>query len=148
MAKGNQPRKIPDDILEEIYLKWADGKPLMRLGKEYEISLNTLSKYKKQLKWDERREKIQQVVAKKIDKTLATRKARRAKLGVKLQAEGLKTIRKGIKKGSDAIAAIKLGAEFEDQAYGEVDESITLTLKIPKGMTFGDRPTQHSSDNE
>ena len=142
MAKNNQPRKIPDDTLEEIYLKWADGMPLMRIGKEYGISLNTLSKYKKQLKWDKRREKVQAVVAKRTDKALATRKARRARIGVKLQAEGLKTVRKGLKKPSDAIAAIKLGAEFEDQAYGDTDETLTIQIKLPKGTIVGNRPNR------
>lgn len=148
MAKNNQPRKIPDDTLEEIYLKWADGLPLMRLGKEYGISLNTLSKYKKQLKWDDRRAKVQEVVAKKVDKTLATRKLRRARLGAKLQAEGLKTVRKGIKKTTDAIAAIKLGADFEDQAYGDTEESLIIQIKLPKGTIVGNRPHQLTSDNE
>lgn len=148
MARGNQPKKVPDDVLEEIYLEWSKGKSLRTLEKEYHISLTTLSKYKNQLKWDERRDKVQAVVARKIDKTLATRKARRARLGAKLQAEGLKTIKKGIKKSRDAIAAIKLGAEFEDQAYGEVDESMTITIKIPKGMTLGNRPIEFSSDNK
>jgi hypothetical protein len=138
MAANNQPRKIPDDTIEEIYLKWADGKPLTHLVKEYGISLNTLSKYKKLGKWGERRAKIQNVVAKRTDKTLATRKARRAKLGAKLQAEGLKTVKDGIKNEQVALNAIKLGAEMEDQAYGDTpDDGAVIQIKLPKGTQIG-----------
>jgi hypothetical protein len=139
MAAENQRRKIPDDILEEIYLKWANGKSLRQLEKEYHISLTTLSKYKQKLKWDERREKIQQVVTKRIDKSLATRKVRRAKLASKLQAEGLKKVKKGLQTEQGAIQAIRLGVEIEDQVYGDHDESTVITIKLPKGTSFGYR---------
>jgi transposase len=137
MGAGNHPGRTSQEKIEQIYLAWMDGMSLKKLEKKFGVSCTTISKYKQQGKWDERKAKIQKVVARQLDKSATARKARRAKLGVKLQAEGLKTIRKGIKKGSDAIAAIKLGAEFEDQAYGDVDESMTVTIKIPKAMAFG-----------
>lgn len=148
MAKNNQPRKVPDDIIEEIYCKWSDGVTLMSLAKEYKISIGTLSKYKRELKWDKRRENVQAIVTRKNDISLARRKVKRAKLGIKLQAEGLKSIKKGIKKQSDAIAAIRLGAEFEDQLYGDTDETLTIQIKLPKGTIVGNRPHQLTSDNE
>ncbi len=48
MGANNQPRKVPDDILEQMYLTWADGKPLRTIAKLFDISLTTVSNLKKQ----------------------------------------------------------------------------------------------------
>lgn len=146
--KSNHPGRISQEKIEAVYLDWVDGMSLDKLHEKHNISARTIMKYRDGDNWAKRREKVQSVVAKKLDKTAATRKARRARLGVRLQAEGLKTIGKGIKKASDAINALKLGAEFEDQAYGEVDESMTITIKIPKGMAIGNRPIEFISDHQ
>jgi transposase len=148
MAKGNHPGRISDEKIEQIYLAWMDGISLKKLEKRFGVSCTTISKYKQRDKWDERKAKIQSVVAKRLDKSATARKTRRAKLGAKLQAEGLKKVKGGIKNEQVALNAIKLGAELEDQAYGDsVDESTVITIKLPKGTQIGYRPIQPASDN-
>jgi len=148
MVKQNHPWQTPPEIVEKMYLDWVDGMSVYRLYKKYKIYQATIAKYKQEQDWVSRRDKIQSVVAKRLDKSEITRKVRRAKLGVKLQAEGLKRVKRGIESEQVAVHAIKVGAELEDSAYGDYDETMEIKIKLPKGLKLGFKPYKSLENNE
>ncbi len=150
MAKGNHPGKIPPKTVEKMYLDWVNGTSLTNLKNKYNVSIKTIVKYRDEDGWVKRKAKIQRVVAKKQDNAIAKRQDRHIKAYRVVQDKCLKEVEMiQMMRPIDAIKGLDLGIRGERDIVGDsIDESVTLTLRIPKGMTFGDRPSQHSGDNE
>lgn len=129
--------KLTDSKIQEMWEAWQEKQNLHYVKKKCKVAYQTVMRYRVKEKWDERFDKLQTRVHRKLDTETVNAKARHAKLGQFMQAKGTATLQAVPANEVDPRLAkdlIKDGVTIEREATGDVQEGVTIILQLPKGL--------------
>jgi len=124
------------DIREKMFALYAEGQTFNHISRTLHVCAPTLRKYRELDKWEERRQKVRDLVAKKTNNEYATRQTRHVMQAQLLQARGSERLRepKSLKREDMAIAAITQGIRLEREIMGDdagvATEPVTINIQL------------------
>lgn len=138
----------PRSIKEKAFLLFCENKGCWKIAKELKINKNTIYKWCKKLKWDERRANIAEKAKIKVDETIINRDSRQLKI---IEASYSKYL-EGLKAGTVIPTAgdVKRFMEHERLIAGletEIKRVIEVKWKESKKSNSPISPSTSSRDS-
>ena len=137
-GRGNE---ISKEITDAAFELFCDGVAIKQMGRKFNVSPQTLYKYRDKLKWQERKDKRFRQAANQADNVWTKTKSRHITLSQSLQAKGYKRVKNIPSKQLTAkearmfiVDGVKLEREILGQA-GDGDRTINIAVIFPAELS-------------
>ena len=130
-------RRLSDKKIAAMYKAFCDKQTNSSVARRCNVNQATVRRYRELEKWDDRVDKIQSTVAKRVDVKQIDHKVRHAEIGQIMQAKGLEGLK--VATGKDispkvATSLLKEGVTIEKEALGDHAPNVVIVLELPEGM--------------